>query len=406
MNIFIARQPVFNRKKKIFGYELLHRTTEENIFPEIDGDKATSRLLINTFLNIGLDKMVSSKWALINFTQQHLLDRTALNLPPEKVIVEILEHVVPTPEIIAVCKELSDRGYVLALDDFVFDRGLEPLVELADIIKIDFRSLSLEEIEQKKGRLTRGNIKLLAEKVETYAEFEAAWEMGFTYFQGFYFCQPEMLEDKEIPALKVNQLTLLIEVNRKNFSLDKIEKLIAPDVGMSYKLLRYINSAYYYLLNEVTSIRHALVYLGESGIRQFVSLVAISELAADKPDELLRESIIRARLCELLAGCSRQNHDASEMFLLGLFSLLHAMLDTTMISVMERLPISRHIKDALIENSGPFAPFLDIVISYEKGDWKTCQQLLDKVNVLPKEILNAYVEAVGWAETLTEEKTS
>ncbi len=406
MNIFIARQPIFSRKKKLFGYELLHRTTGDNMFPQVDGDTATSNLLINTFLTIGLDKIVSSSWALINFTEQHLLDRTALNLPPEKVIVEILEHVRPTTKVLEACRELKDKGYVLALDDFVFTEGLEPLIELADIIKIDFQELSLTEIERQHERLRKSRVKFLAEKIETYDQFDAAMQMGYSYFQGYFFSQPEMMKDREIPAFKISQLTLLAEVNKKDVDLRKIEQLIAPDVGMSYKMLRYINSAYFSLVNEVTSIRYALSYLGESGTRQFVSLASASELAADKPDELLRVSIIRARLCELLATYSGRKQESPEMFLLGLFSLLHAMLDMSMENIMERLPLSKDIKMALVEESGPFSPYLETVIAYENGDWQTFQQRMETINVEPEEMLNAYLDAVSWADLFSGVKSS
>jgi len=401
MDIFIARQPIFSRHKKLFGYELLHRGSLDNIFSGTDGDRATSNLVVNTFLNIGLDKLVSSKWALINFTEQHLLNKTALTLPASKIIVEILEHVPPTPEIIEVCTELKEKGYTLALDDFVFAEKFEPLIDLADIIKIDFLDQSLPQIKQVKERLKERQVKFLAEKIETYAQFDAARKMGFSFFQGYFFSQPEVLKNKEIPSSKINLLSLLAEVNKKDVNLDKVEQLIIQDVSVSYKLLRYINSAYYYLQSEVTSIKHALVYLGESGTRQFVSLVATSELSCDKPDELLRTSIIRARLCELLAGCSDQKYDTSELFLLGLFSLLHAMLDMTMVDVLERLPLSENIKEALISRSGPFAIYLDTTIAYENGDWIKCQQLLDELNVSPKEMLSAYLDSVSWAELFT-----
>ncbi len=406
MEIFIARQPIFNRSKKLFGYELLHRSNTDNVFPGTNGDGATSNLLVNTFLNIGLDTLVSSKWAFINFTEDHLIEKTALNLPPDKIIVEILEYVPPTPEIISACIELKEKGYTLALDDFVFAEGLEPLVELADIVKIDFQELSQDEVLQETQRLKNKKVLLLAEKIETYAQFDAAWKMGFHFFQGYFFSQPEMLKKKALPSSKIVLLDLLAEVNKKDFNLEKIENIILPDVSLSYKLLRYINSAYYYLLNEVTSIKHALVYLGESGVRQFVSLVATSQLSSDKPFELLRTSITRARLCELLADCSDQGHDGSELFLMGLFSLLGAMLDMPMVDIMERLPLPINIKNALIDRSGPYYPYLATIIAYENGDWKNCQQLLAEINVSPKDMLRAYMDSLTWADTLTSEKAA
>jgi len=398
MEIFIARQPIFSRQKKLFGYELLHRVSTENAFLDHDGTQATSRLVVNTFMTIGLEKIVSSKWAFINFTEQHLLDGTPLLLPRDKIIVEVLEQVRPTSAILAACRELKQKGYVLALDDFVFKEGLEALVELADIIKIDFQDLDPDTILGMRERLRPYRVQLLAEKIESYGEFDRAWKMGFHLFQGFFFSRPEVMRNQEIPATKVHLLSLLAEVNRRDVSLERVEGLIAPDVGISYKLLRYINSAYYYLLNEVSSIRHALTYLGESGTRQFVSLVATSELAVDKPDELLRTSIIRARLCELLAGCATRGADASELFLVGLFSLLSAMLDMEMKEILERLPLSENVKAALLDGNGPWAPYLKAVIAYENGDWVRCRDFLRELGVSPQEMLSAYLDALHWSD--------
>lgn len=401
MEIFIARQPVFNRRKELFGYELLHRSNMENVFPEADGDTATSRLLVNTFLNIGLEKIVSSRWALINFTEEHLLEKTALNLPSENVIVEVLEDVSPSPEIVAVCKELKEKGYTLALDDFVFAEGLEPLVELADIIKIDFQALSEVEIREEIKLLQNQKVQLLAEKIETYAQFDAAWKMGFHLFQGYFFSQPEMLKNKEIPASKMNQLALLAEANRKEADWEKIEQLIAADVSTSYKLLRYINSAYYYRLNKVKSIKYALAFLGESGIRQFVSLVVTSQMSVDKPYELLRTSITRARFCELLGKYGSKKHDGAELFLMGLFSLLSAMLDMPMIDIMEQLPLPSDIKECLADGSGPYFPYLEAMLAYENGDWKNCRRLFGELNIRPGEVVRAYMDSLSWADRLS-----
>ncbi|NOQ47529.1 MAG: EAL domain-containing protein [Desulfobulbaceae bacterium] len=404
MDIFVARQPIFSRQKKLFAYELLHRGSMKNVFPGTDGDKATSSVLVNTFLSIGLDKLVGPKWAFINFTEQHLLAQTPVQFPPEKVIVEILEHVLPTPEIINGCKQLKENGYILALDDFIFDDNLEPLVEIADIIKVDFQDVAVGVIQEKVKALREKKIKLLAEKIETYSEFDAARKMGFSYFQGYFFSRPEVLKNREISSSKINLLALLSEVNRKKINLKKIEKMMAPDVAISYKLLRYINSAYYYLLNEVKSLHHALIYLGEEGVRQFVSLVATSELSADKPDELIRTAIIRARLSELLGGYGSIKQDTSVLFLVGLFSLLDAMLDVSMQHIVEQLPLSGELKDALVEQKGPLASYLKTVISYEQGNWTKCSSLLGEIGVDGADMLSGYLDAVEWADLFAEGK--
>ena len=398
MESFIARQPIFNRRKRLFGYELLYRSSEDNVFSGANGDMATARVLSSSFLNIGMDRITGSKWALINFTGRHLLDGTPGQFPVDKVIVEILEDVVPTAEIVAACRRLKDNGYTIALDDFDFSGGQEPLVELADIIKVDFRLVELAVIEREGAALRRQNKKLLAEKIETYAEFDAALAMGFSLFQGYFFSRPEVMRNREIATTKVNLLNLLAEVNRQDVRMDRVEQMISPDVAISYKLLRYINSAYYYLLNEISSIRHALLYLGEAGVRQFVSLVAISELSSDKPNELIRTAVIRARLCELLGKHGNRTSDTSELFLLGLFSLLDAMLDMEMTELMTRLPLPSGIKEALTSGSGPYAPFLETVRAYERGDWRRCTELLGDIGMDTDRMVAAYLDALDLAE--------
>ncbi|MFP7755709.1 EAL and HDOD domain-containing protein [Thermodesulfobacteriota bacterium B35] len=402
MESFVARQPIFSRRKGLFGYELLYRSGPDNAFSGADGDMATARVLTSTFLNIGMDRITGSKWALINFTGNHLLEQTPLQFPADKVIVEILEDVVPTDEIVAACRQLKEKGYILALDDFDFSGSQAALVELADIIKVDFRLVPMEVIEREGAVLRKQGKRLLAEKIETYAEFDAALAMGFTLFQGYFFSRPEVMHNREIATSKVNLLNLLAEVNRKDVRLDRVEQMIAPDVAISYKLLRYINSAYYYLLREISSIRHALLYLGEAGIRQFVSLVATSELSADKPDELIRTAIIRARLCELLGKQgSGGNADTSELFLLGLFSLLDAMLDMEMAELMERLPLPDSIKEALTRGSGPYARYLETVLAYEHGDWQRCTALLGDLGIETDRMVASYLDAVDLAENFS-----
>lgn len=398
MDIFIARQPIFNRHKKLYAYELLHRISGENVYNSFDGDRATANLLINTFLSIGLDKITSSNKAFINFTEQHLLEGTALGLSPDNIVVEILEQVPASPEIISACRELKEQGFTLALDDFVFTDGMEPLVELVDIIKIDFLEQNLKEIEDQNKHFNKGH-KLLAEKIETYGQFTAALDMGFDYFQGYFFCRPEVLIRKDISSLKANLLSLLAEVNKKEFSLAAVEKMIGVDVSISYKLLRYINSVYYFLVTKVTTIGRALNYLGESGTRRFVSLVAASELSSDKPHELLRTSLTRARFCELLARHSPQGYDPEELFLMGLFSLLPAMLDMEMVDIMEQLPLSTSVAGSLLGRESPYTPYLEVVCAYEQEGWGSWLGCLKIIDISPREISTIYLEAIHWPDS-------
>lgn len=400
MYVHIARQPVFDVHKKLFAYELLFRQTLGLSLGELSGDRATTSLLSTAFLTEGIEKIAGNRPCFINFTENLLLKEIAHSFPKNKIIVEILEDVEPTPEVIEACRHLSQMGYILALDDFVYAKELLPLVELTNIIKIDYRLSTPQEIERLQYRLSRFSIKYLAEKVESYEEFEHARKLGFHYFQGYFFAKPESLRITEIASNKTSLLRLLMEVNKRETSVERLEKIIEADVAISYKLLRYINSAFFYLLNQVDSIRQAIVYLGEREIRRFVTLVIVSELAADKPTELVRLSVIRARWCELLAEHSQRAQDVSEVFLLGLFSLIDAILDTPMEQMMEKLPLSDEVKEALTLRQGPLAPFLQAVMFYEQGDSKQCLQALRMIKVDPAKVYDLYLEAVKFSSII------
>ena len=399
MKVYVARQPVFKKNKKLYGYELLFRGGMSNAFPDIDGDTATSKLLSNSFFNIGIDQLTGGKMAFINFTQELLVRKIPMMFPIENMMVEILEDVNPNKELVNACLDIFRAGYAIALDDFVFKDELKPLIKLAQIIKIDFMLSPIEEIKRLVNMLKGSKIKLLAEKIETYDEFEMALSMGFTYFQGYFFSKPEILSSKEIIPSKITLLQIVGEANKKDCNFDKLEKLINRDVSISYKLLRYINSAFFKRACEISTIKHAIVLLGEDEIKRFISLVTTAELASDKPDELVRTSIIRARFCELLGLNSSNGTDVSELFLMGLFSLIDAMLDNTMESIMKNLPLSKNIKQALIEANGGLVDYLKFVSYYETANWDQCSSIIAKIRVDEDKIPEFYQDAVNWADS-------
>ena len=400
MYVYIARQPIFTAQKKLFAYELLFRQTLGLHLGELSGDRATTSLLSTTFLTEGIEKVAGNKLCFINFTENLLLKEIAYSFPKNAIVVEILEDVLPTPEVMAACIKLSKLGYTIALDDFVFNKDLMPLIELANIIKIDYRLSTANEIERILYRLSRFNIKYLAEKIETYAEFEHARKLGFHYFQGYFFAKPESIKMREVSSIKISKIRLLAEINKPDTSMDNLQKIIESDVAIAYKLLRYINSAYYYVLQEVTSIRQAMIYLGEIEIRRFIILVVISELAAEKPTELLRLSLIRAKFCELLAAGCRYAADASELFILGLFSLIDAILDTTMQLAMEKLPLTEGVKEALVHQKGPLFPILQAVIAYEQGKPEECLRALQELKVDTTNVYVNYLKALKFSSII------
>lgn len=407
MKAYVARQPIFNKSRNIFGYELLFRDGTAAFMPDIDGDVATNTVLSNSLFSIGLDSLLGGKKAFVNFTQNLLTNKLPLLLPKETMVIEILEDIDPTPELIEACREMSEKGYTLALDDFTYSDELRPLITLADIIKFDFRLTSLDKIQSyiklmppKNGRL------LLAEKVETYDEFKNAVDMGFEYFQGYFFCKPELIKGKKIADSQFSLLRIMAEVNKADFDFDSIETLIAPDIGLSYKLLRYINSAYFAKANAIESIKQALVYMGESEIRRFISLVAMDGLATGKPDELVRTACIRGKFCELMSTESPLGASPNELFTLGMFSLIDAIVDQAMDQVMEELPLSNRIKRALTKRQGDLAVFLALVETYEKGDWAHVAQLSNILKIGENHLPGLYLEACHWSTNLLDAKQS
>ena len=401
METFIARQPILNENKRLFAYELLYRGKDTGNLSGVDGNRATSSVLTSAFLTEGLEKISNNKPCFINFTEELLIKNIPASFPPNKIIVEILEDVQPTTEVVAACKKLKEEGYILALDDFVYEEKLKPLIQLADIIKFDLRLTPVDTIHRVLYRLSSYKIKYLAEKVESYEEFEMALKLGFVYFQGFFFATPEKIRIKEIAANKLSLLQMLAEINRPDISTSKLTAIISADVSLSYKLLRYVNSSYFYRVSKVESIAQAVAFLGENEIKRFVTLLVISEIASEKPVELVRLAAVRAQFCNLLGTHTTVKVIPSELFMLGLFSLLPAMLDSPMETIVSKLPLSQEIKEALTLRRGQYAPFLQAVVAYEKREKEKCRKALCKIQIEPKSVYEMYLESVGFAETLS-----
>lgn len=396
MDVFVARQPIFDKHKNIFAYELLFRSGMSNLFPEIDGETATSSLLSSSFFTIGIERISGGKKVFINFTEQLLRQGTAEMFPAEKVVVEILEDVSASADIVDSCRNLVKHGYTLALDDFVYDRNLQPLIELADIIKVDFRLTTSARLKKIVNELKDCNCHLLAEKIETYQEFEDALSMGFNYFQGYFFEKPEVLKNKDILSSHMTVMQLISEVNKVEFDIDRLEKLINQDLSLSYKLLNYLNSSYFSRLKPLSSVRQAIVSLGVLGVRTFVSLIAASKLAEQKPHELIKTSIIRARFLEQIGAELKQN--SADFFMLGLFSLLDAMLDNSMAYLLDKLPLADEVNAALIDHRGTLYPYLQLVEKYESCQWSCVDSQLAETGIPNELIIDFYLDALKMAD--------
>jgi c-di-GMP-related signal transduction protein len=398
MHTFVGRQPVFDLKMNIFGYELLFRTGLDNYFPQVDGDEATSNVISDSYFNIGINTITQGSRAFINFTRNTLLDDYAMLLPKENLVVEILEDVEPDAEVIQAVKRLKQNGYTIALDDIEKLDEENPLVELADIIKVDFMRTTQEEQQALADSLKKRKIRLLAEKVETHEEFEEAKKMGYTLFQGYFFCKPSIIQKKRIPEMKLNRLRLLEAVNQPELDFEKVEALAKQDVSFSYKLLKYINSAYFGLRQEATNIRQALVLMGQKNLRKWVSLMIYTFLGENKPPELLVTAIVRGRFCELMAEPFGIKERESDLFLMGMFSTIDAILDMPMDKLLDDIPLAVDIKAALLSEPSQMLYILEAAIAYEEGNWELFESLKDMVKFDEEVIPKMHLEAMKMAK--------
>lgn len=397
MQVYVARQPIFEKSQKVYGYELLFRNgLENNLYDATDGDQATSSVLSNSFHTIGMDTLTNGKPAFINFTRNLLIDEIATAFPKNLVKVEILETVQPDEAVLNACSKLKKAGYTLVLDDFILAADIEPLIALADIIKVDFLITRGKERSKIMEKIGDDNIQFLAEKVETVDDYKQALKCGYEYFQGYFFSKPVIISGRELAGYKQTYLHMLSAIHNPNIEFAELESIIKHDVSVSYKLLNYINSAFFGLPSKIRSIKHAIAMLGLTEVKKWLSVIALSQIGRHKTEALLTTSLIRANFCELLAP--KVGLDKSECFITGLFSIIDAFLDRPLESILAKLPLSDDIKAALSGEGNAIRRLLDVVIAYEKGKWEECQTLASRF-VEEDDLPQAYFEAVEDAMT-------
>ena len=398
METFIARQPIFDSRQRVFGYELLFRSSLENVFRHPDPDQATSKVLTDAFFLFNTPGLTDGKRAFINLTRETLVKEYMFLVPRELVVVEILETIDPDDEVIAACKKLKQAGYLLAMDDFVYKGRLSPLLDLTDFIKVDFLSTSESERRELVKTFVPSGIRLLAEKVETTAEFSGSVEMGYRYFQGYFFCRPTIIRGKDIPISKQKYFQILQEIHRREMDFRRMEEIIKRDVALSYKLLRFINSAYFGLKNKINSIKQALVLLGEKEVKKWLSLITLAGMGSDKPGELAVHTMTRARFCESLAPHAGLLKRADDLFLVGMFSLMDAFLDRPIADLLLEVPINDQIKGAILGEANRLGEVYNYVLSYEKGDWPRLTEQQLKLGIDEIHPPRLYLNALKWGE--------
>ncbi len=396
--VFVGRQPIIDRQGHTFAYELLFRNSQHN--SHIDGgcDNDSSQLIHNCLNVMGYKAITGGKRGFVNFTTNLLLDEDYTVLPANSVVIELLETVQPTPDVIEACKKLKAAGYTLALDDFIYKPEFEPLIELADIIKIDF--LLTDELQRRPlVRLLkqRGKI-MLAEKVETQKDFDAAMIEGFDYFQGYYFSKPEIIEGQQAQSSMLGYLQILSEINDENVEFDQINQIIQRDPALCYKLLKYLNSISFGIQEEIKNINQATTLLGLVQLRKWVSLLCTSMITLSKPTALTTSALSRARFCELFIDSKNDPQQNYEYFLCGLFSAIDAMLNMPMHQALDKLTIPESVYDALISRTGALFDTLNLATAFETADYQQIQELSQKLSLDTEQAQALFRDAIQWTD--------
>jgi len=398
LETFIARQPIFDSRQKVFAYELLYRSSLDNVFRNPDPDQATSKVITDAFFLFNIAALTDGKRAFINLTRDTLIKEYTFLLPRESLVLEIPETMELDGEVIAACKKLKQAGYLLALDDYVPEERYAPLMEVTDFIKVDFISTKESERRSLVKTFAPLGIHLLAEKVETPQEFAAASEMGYTYFQGYFFCKPVVITGKSIAEYKLHYFQLLQEIHHPEMDYQKLEEIIKREVSISYKLLRYINSAFFGLRKKVNSIRQALALLGEREIKKWVSLLALASMGQNKPEELAVQAITRAKFCESCAPHMGLRSRADDLFLVGLFSLIDAFLDRPLSDILKEIPINDEIRGAILGEENRLGEVYHYLLSYEKGDWTKLTEQQERLRIDETRLPQIYLDALKWGQ--------
>ncbi|WP_042471734.1 EAL and HDOD domain-containing protein [Bacillus ndiopicus] len=406
MEVFVGRQPIFNAKKQIVAYELLYRNKDINAFPVIDSDLATIEVLVNSFLLIGTEKVTRGKPVFINFTKNLLESSIADFLKPSEVVIEILEDVPITPNLVKRVYELKTKGFKIALDDFILNeqvKGYDELFRYVDYIKIDFLLSSMAERYKVERKIQEKfpNIKLLAEKVEAHDEFNVAQASGYELFQGYFFEKPQILTGTSIPPNTIQYLNTLLLLNEREPNVQLIAENIERDLSLTYKLLKMINNTTGQVKSRIQSIKQAIIMIGIPNLRKWIYFVAMSERQLENDEEffeeVIRSSLFRAKVCEMLAKRNNKQNP-SEYFLTGMFSLIDTLLRSTLEEIVQRLPLSERVIHTLLGQPTEMTPYLQFSIALSKLEWDKLELLGADVGLDVYEMDELYSEALSWAE--------
>lgn len=394
MNVYVARQAILDINKQVVAYELLFRNNNINKFIPIKNLNPTLDVLKNTFFVIGLDKITDGKQAFVNFDEVLLKSGIIETIHKDCIVVELLETITPDDTIIKYCKNLKEKGYIIALDDFEYNNKFDKLIEYTDIIKVDFTLTKGKERKEIMDKIKNKNIKFLAEKVETEEDYRKALEYGYSYFQGYFFCKPTIISGNDIFVYKPTYDKLIKELSKEIVDIENVEYLIKTDVSLCYKLLKIVNSAYYNFSTEITSIHNAIMIVGINELKRWILISELKSINKNGVKELTRMSLLRGYFMELIVKEIDFGVESFEAFLTGLFSLIDALTNQPLDKILDELPVSQNIKDALAGKQNMLGKLLKLIIKYEKGMWEEVNIMVKKMGLNKEFITNCYLKAI------------
>ncbi|MGK0305961.1 MAG: EAL and modified HD-GYP domain-containing signal transduction protein [Gammaproteobacteria bacterium] len=396
----MARQPILDRAKNLFAYELLLRDSLDNIFPKnINEDVATAKIIEGLEFNLGLESLTQGSLAFINFTHDSIINGYPLLLDKDKIVVEILETAKPGKKLLAACIDLKDKGYSIALDDYEHDSTWRHFFPYVDIIKLDYSLTSEQQFQEIITALKPfPHIKLLAEKIETYAEFQHAITIGCEYYQGYFFSRPEIIKTVAFNPSQIAVVNLWSEINKAELDFKNITAIFEDDINLSFKLLRYVQSPIFKRDAAIQTIKQAIIVLGIVELKRFISLLFTAQFSIGKPKALTIMALSRGRFCELMVNATLPINSQPSAFLIGLLSLIDAMVDGDIQELMDKLPLHQDMKDAIINRKGKSANFLKLCELFEKGNWENVELFCQQINVDPEQSCGLFKDALTWAE--------
>ena len=395
--LLVGRQPIFNRTMEVYAYELLYRSGDGNRAIFNDADMATTQVILNTLIEMGLDNIVGSAMAFINLTRSFLVGKAPILLPANRVVIEILETVEADPQLINAVNELHKSGFTLALDDVISLDRISPFAGIASIVKLDLMQIDRMDLPEIIAGVKARGFRVLAEKVETQADYNLCRRLGVDYYQGYFLCKPNIMRSQKMDSSRLVIMESMAMLQNQKTNFTDLENIISRDVGLSYKLLRLSNSGYYSFTTEVTSLRQAISLIGLDTMRGWMSLIMMSSLA-DKPPELTNIALQRARMAESMAKIYGQPQP-EVFFLVGLFSVLDALMDQPMAQIVPALNLSPTIAAALLNYEGLHGFILRAIKAYENGDWATVKML----NIPDATMTNIYLDSIKWTNILAKE---